>query len=476
MTSIDADPVRRGTLAQALVRPRFLLTAWPWRALFHSGVTGAISLVLIVVAAPVYLPWALVLAQMVSAPWDTVEIGAPATAGILVGLVMVVGVSPLIALPLAVLERRRLPFVSRGSVSSGHRTPPPGLWGWVRTRYTESATWREVAYMFLLMPIGVLVLNVLAWTALLGGVMALSPLLAEESPDSVLVFGPYTVTTAEQALPLALLSPLALVVLFYAAGILAQGHALVARALLVGPPKEELRAELSEVTESRSRLVNAFEYERSRIERDLHDGAQQRLVALSMDLGLARLDLEESSEADRRVVAAQAKANDLIEELRQLVRGIHPRVLTDRGLPAALAELADHCPVPTRVDTEIPGRLPAHVEGTAYFVVAEALTNVYKHTEANAVTVHASTVRTEAGKPGKPGGAGESGESGEILQVEVTDYGSGGADPAKGSGLTGLKDRVAVMGGTMELFSPKGGPTRIRVELPCGPIPPIPGA
>jgi signal transduction histidine kinase len=177
---------------------------------------------------------------------------------------------------------------------------------------------------------------------------------------------------------------------------------------------------------------------------------------------MARLDLEEDGEADRRVASAQAKANDLIEELRQLVRGIHPRVLTDRGLPAALAELADHCPVPTRVDTEIPGRLPAHVEGTAYFVVAEALTNVYKHTEANAATVHA---RTGPGAPDEP----------DVLVVEVTDYGAGGADPAKGSGLTGLKDRVAVMGGTMELSSPEGGPTRIRVELPCRPIPPTPG-
>ncbi|MFE3459465.1 sensor histidine kinase [Nocardiopsis aegyptia] len=466
MTTIEAAPARPRTLAQALARPRFLLTPWPWRALFHCAVTAAVALALIVVAAPVYMPWALVLGKVVSAPWDMAEYGAPAIAGFLVGLVMVVCVSPLIALPLGALERLRLPFVSDGPVTSGHRTPPPGLWGWIRTRYTESATWREVAYLYLLMPIGVLVASVLAAITVLGGVMALAPLLVEDT-HSVIAFGAYDITTAEQALPLALLSPLVLAVLLYAAGILGQGHALVARALLVGPPKEELRAELSEVTESRSRLVNAFEYERSRIERDLHDGAQQRLVALSMDLGLARLDLDEDGEAGRRVAAAQAKANDLIEELRQLVRGIHPRVLTDRGLPAALAELADHCPVPTRVDTEIPRRLPAHVEGTAYFVVAEALTNVYKHTEANAVTVHAHTVRAEPGKPEAPG---------ETLKVEVTDYGSGGADPAKGSGLTGLKDRVAVMGGTMELSSPEGGPTRIRVELPCGPIPPTPGA
>jgi len=156
---------------------------------------------------------------------------------------------------------------------------------------------------------------------------------------------------------------------------------------------------------------------------------------------------------------------------RELVRGIHPRVLTDRGLRDALQELADHCPVPVTVETAIPHRLPPHVEGTAYFVVAEALTNVYKHARADAVTVraHLAPGDPRAATAGAPGTA--RGDGTAVLTVEVTDDGVGGADAAHGSGLTGLGDRVAVMGGTMGLTSPEGGPTRIRVELPCGPIP-----
>ncbi|MEV2275476.1 sensor domain-containing protein [Nocardiopsis sp. NPDC049922] len=462
MTTLDTASRRPGSLTQAMARPRFLLTVWPWRALLHSVTTVVVGTAAAVVALPLYLPWAMALGTMASRPWDTTRIGEPVIAGFIVGLVTIAAFSPWVALPVGSLERRRLRMVSAGPVNSGHRSPPPGLWGWVRTRYTEGATWREVAYMYLLLPVSGLVLLVLGALASTGAVMALSPFLLYAEPDTAISLGAYTVTTPEQAIPLAIVSPVLLVMLLYTSGMLAQGHAVIARALLVGPPREELRAELTEVTESRARLVNAFEYERRRIERDLHDGAQQRLVALSVDLGLARLDLEESSEADRRVAAAQAKANDLIDELRGLVRGIHPRVLTDRGLPAALAELADHARVPTRVDTEIPGRLPPHVEGTAYFVVAEALTNVHKHAEATAVTVHARTAPDDDPEP-------------DTLVVEVADDGAGGADPAGGSGLTGLRDRVAVMGGTMDLSSPDGGPTRIRVELPCGPIPPTPG-
>ncbi|WP_077690473.1 MULTISPECIES: sensor histidine kinase [Nocardiopsis] len=455
------NPRRRPrTLFQALLSPRFLLTAWPWRALAHSVNTMFVGWALAAVAMPVYLPWVVFAAMLATRPWDTLP-AVSMTAVFVVGLVMVVVFTPLIALPLGALERRRLPLVTRGPFSSGHRPPPPGLWGWVRTRCTEGATWREMGYAALLMPFALAVTMVLGALFSMAIVMAVGPVLVSQGGEAEIALGLTTVTTPEEAVPYMLLSPAVLVVLLYASGILAQGHAVVARALLVGPPKDELRAELSQVTESRARLVSAFEYERRRIERDLHDGAQQRLVALSMDLGLARLDMEEGSEADRRVAAAQAKANELIDELRELVRGIHPRVLTDRGLPAALAELADRCPVPTRVDTDIPRRLPAHVEGTAYFVVAEALTNVYKHTGADAAAVHAGTA---SGGPGRP----------DTLLVEVTDHGPGGADPARGSGLTGLRDRVAVMGGTMELSSPEGGPTRIRVELPCGPIPPTP--
>ncbi|MFI7637002.1 histidine kinase [Nonomuraea sp. NPDC049400] len=207
--------------------------------------------------------------------------------------------------------------------------------------------------------------------------------------------------------------------------------------------------ELSEVLRSRARLVDAFELERRRIERDLHDGAQQRLVALSMTLGLARLDLPDDSPAGRLIERAHDEAKQALAELRELIRGVHSQVLTDRGLGAAIRDVAGRSPVPVDVAVELDGRLPAPVEVTAYYVVSEALANLAKHSQATGGAVAA---RVERG----------------TLVVEVRDDGVGGADPAKGTGLTGLADRLAVVGGRLSLSSPVGGPTLIRVEIPCG--------
>ncbi|WP_460746777.1 sensor histidine kinase [Nocardiopsis oceani] len=441
------------TLLQALASPRYLLTSWPWRSLAYTLTTLVVGVVLFSVALPVYGPWALFAGML-----GTGTSSGPLVFWFFFGLCTVLCFAPLVAIPLGVLERRRLYLVMPDENRSGHRAPPAGLWGWIHTRYSEAATWREVVYAAAMFPIFGLVFLLLGALASLTLVLALSPFLLLNENEPAISVAWATLTTPAEAVPHALASPILAALLLYACGLMSYGHGVIARALLVGPPKEELRAELDQVTESRARLVNAFEYERRRIERDLHDGAQQRLVALSMDLGMARVDLEEGSPADSRVAAAQGKADELIDELRELVRGIHPRVLTDRGLHDALQELADHCPVPVSVETAIPHRLPAHVEGTAYFVVAEALTNVYKHADATAVTVRAHLA------PAAPAAVG-------TLAVEVTDNGAGGADPGRGTGLTGLGDRVAVMGGTMGLSSPEGGPTRIRVELPCGPMP-----
>ncbi|MEU1727237.1 histidine kinase [Nonomuraea sp. NPDC005692] len=207
-------------------------------------------------------------------------------------------------------------------------------------------------------------------------------------------------------------------------------------------------SELSEVMRSRARLVDAFETERRRIERDLHDGAQQRLVALSMTLGLARLDVPEDSPTARMLDAAHDEARQALAELRELIRGVHSQVLTDRGLGAAIRDVAGRSPVPVDVDAEELGRLPAPVEVTAYYVVSEALANVARHSGATRAAV---TARTAAG----------------TLAVEVRDDGVGGADPASGTGLTGLADRLAVVAGRLSVSSPPGGPTLVRVEIPC---------
>ncbi|MEV0149372.1 MULTISPECIES: sensor histidine kinase [unclassified Nonomuraea] len=207
-------------------------------------------------------------------------------------------------------------------------------------------------------------------------------------------------------------------------------------------------AELSEVLRSRARLVDAFETERRRIERDLHDGAQQRLVALTMSLGIARLDLPDDTPAGRLVARAHDEAKQVLAELRALIRDVHSQVLTDRGLPAAVRDVAGRSPVPVEVELTLEERLPPAVEVTAYYVVTEALTNVARHSGASAARV--------------TGGA-----DGGTLVVEIHDDGRGGADPERGSGLTGLADRLAVVSGKLSVSSPAGGPTMVRVEIPC---------
>jgi signal transduction histidine kinase len=208
----------------------------------------------------------------------------------------------------------------------------------------------------------------------------------------------------------------------------------------------ELRARVEELRASRERLVRAGLDERRRIERDLHDGAQQRLVSLRLALGLAR-KAEDPEAAARLVDGAISELDSALSELRTLARGIHPGVLTDHGLEPALEALADRAPLPVRVEADS-GRLPAAVESAAYFTVAEALTNVAKYAHASRASVKLSL------------------RNGHAL-VEVRDDGVGGADPHAGTGLSGLSDRLAALGGRLELESPAGEGTLVRAEIPC---------
>jgi len=210
----------------------------------------------------------------------------------------------------------------------------------------------------------------------------------------------------------------------------------------------ELRAKVEELRASRARIVEAGYAERRRVERDLHDGAQQRLVALAMSLKLARSRLEADPQTSAELLdEAIAELGETTRELRELARGIHPAVLSDRGLEAALGALADRSPVPVEVVGTPPERLPAAVESAAYFVVAEALTNVARYAEAEAASVGL----------GREDGA---------LAVEVADDGVGGADPTAGTGLRGLADRVAALGGELRVESPPGGGTKVRARIP----------
>lgn len=423
-----------------MLRRRFLVGGWPWRCLAYL-LTAALPLTVAAVPMGVLaLPWAVAARRATDAHPAPVAVALFA----LLGVVLVAGAGPLVAVPLAELERRRLRLVDVRPVASGHRTVR-GPWSWLRTRYAEAATWREVGYLCLFIVVAPVLSLALLLFALLIGAFLISPLLAR---DSTVALGFTSVDDPWQALPYALAGLMLLPAVPYVLAVVAGAHAVVARSLLRHGPDERLRAELVEVSRSRARLVDAFEAERRRIERDLHDGAQQRLLSLTLQLGLARLDVPPDSPAARSVGEAHEEAKRLMTELRELIRGIHPRVLTDRGLTAALREIADRSPIPVTVDAELPDRLPAHVEGTAYFVVSEALTNVAKHSGASEAVV---TVRREA----------------DLLTVEIRDDGDGGADPRAGSGLTGLADRVAVIDGRMLLSSPVGGPTVVHVELPC---------
>jgi len=210
-----------------------------------------------------------------------------------------------------------------------------------------------------------------------------------------------------------------------------------------------MEARIGELETSRAGVVDAAETERRRIERDLHDGAQQRLVSLAMDLGRAKAKFGTDPEGAAEIVSqAHDQAKEALAELRNLVRGVHPPVLSDRGLDAALSGLAALSPVPVTVSVELPSRPPAAIEAIAYFVVAEALTNIAKHAHAHHARILVVGVDDQ-------------------LSVEITDDGVGGADPA-GQGLSGLAARVAGVDGQFRVTSPPGGPTTLEVTLPCG--------
>jgi signal transduction histidine kinase len=212
----------------------------------------------------------------------------------------------------------------------------------------------------------------------------------------------------------------------------------------------ELRESLAELRASRARLVHAGDAARRRLERDLHDGAQARLVGLALLLRTARMRAADDPELAGLLDRAQEDLQTSLAELRELARGIHPAVLTDRGLEPALEALVSRVPVPVTVQAGVAGRLPAPVESAAYFVVSEALANVAKYAMATEASV---LVRRENGR----------------VIVDVRDDGVGGADVSRGSGLRGLADRVAALDGTLSVDSPSGRGTRLRAEIPCAP-------
>ncbi|MGI5492931.1 sensor histidine kinase [Microtetraspora malaysiensis] len=388
--------MRTRTALEALARHplSFLRSRWPWRSLAYLLSSAGLGVAVAIAAGAISLLGFIPL----------MVVAGLAAAGLLVP-------------PVARFERWRLRLVDLTPIA-----PTPGR------------LWREAGLTLVsLLVLWWIDLVVVCFTV--GGpvVLILSP--AVQPVDGGWGFA--------AALAASVAGLLLLPVAAYAVTVWAGARGAVIRALLA--PRE---ADLAEVLRSRARLVDGFEVERRRIERDLHDGAQQRLVALSMRLGLARLDLPPDAPIAEQLAQAHEEAKRAMAELRELIRGVHPQVLTDRGLAAAVRDVAGRSPTPVDVDVSLPRRPPEAVEVAAYYVVSEALANIAKHSRASRARVHGRLVD-------------------DVLVVEIRDDGIGGADPLGGTGLTGLADRVAVTDGRLSLSSPVGGPTTIRVEIPC---------
>ena len=353
---------------------------------------------------------------------------------------------------LAQLERSRAG--SYGDAIADSVSPLLGE-NWFRRfleRFRSAARWREIGHHLAQLP--VCVLSYAATAAVWCGSLAmlLLPFVIGTMPDDSAKYWLFELDASDPARWLALAigaMGLLLVAPWVTLG-LARLQWLMADRLLGPTDQERLNAQVVEAQSRRTAAVDSAEAERRRIERDLHDGAQQRLVALAADLGAAVDKLDDDPVAGKAMVAAaHEEAKAALGEIRDLVRGIHPVILEDRGIDAALSAVVARSPVPVVLDVQIADRPPAAVESAAYFVVTEALTNVARHS--GATRAHVTIARTA-----------------DRLVVEVRDNGHGGADASKGTGLSGLRERVSGMGGTTYVISPDGGPTTIMVELPCG--------
>lgn len=336
--------------------------------------------------------------------------------------------------------------------------PPLRSTGWWRRlleRGCSGARWKEVGYLLLLLPLGVM--NVVLVTAAWCGALALLtlPLYVSALPEGSAKFWLFQVAAGGDAWIVALVGLLGVVFLAPWITVVLGRLDAVTCSWFLGPDERALQEARVRAAESgRAAAVGSAETERRRIERDLHDGAQQRLVSLAMELGATRehFDDEDKEMIRTRVVHAHEEAKAALQEIRDLVRGIHPVILEDRGLDAALSAVVARAPLPVALEVDVDPRPSPEVESAAYFVVSEALTNVARHSGATNAAV--SLVRV-----------------GDTLVVEVRDNGSGGADRSAdagdGTGLAGLRERAASLGGSIHLDSPVGGPTILRTVLPC---------
>ena len=366
--------------------------------------------------------------------------------------VVVIGV-PILAVTLMLVrvgsdaERARAALVlEEGAIPRPPRPRASGFWAGWNARLRDRATWKELGHMLLLGPIGVGAgtLAIGLWSVALAAVT--SPIFRPLAPDG-------STLASVGAVEIALFVVGGLIVGAIAAAVtvaVAQACAAAARGLLAPDERALLAARVRSVEESRAGAVESADSRLRRLERDLHDGAQHRLAYVAMELDRARTKLaaDDPDGAEALLASAHDESKRAMGELRDLVRGIHPSVLADRGLDAAVSGLAQRCPVPVAVDSKLPGRPPTAVEAAAYYVVAESLTNVGKHSGAHHASV---TLRAEP----------------EALRVEIADDGGGGAHRTSGSGLEGLAQRVEALDGSLSIASPADEGTTVTAVIPC---------
>ncbi len=322
----------------------------------------------------------------------------------------------------------------------------PGFGGWVRSlwqQFIDGPTWRGVAHAAISTVLGLVVVP--AVTAFASGIALLfAPLYAD---DSVALSGTGIRVAPEWAIVGGALAIIVSLAVLFGIALL---HGVLARAILASSREEQLIEAARTAGAQREGAVRASEVERTRIERDLHDGVQPRLVSVGMTLGLAQQKIDSDPDAAKELLAeAHTSTKAAITELRQLARGIHASVLDDRGLDAALSALAARSHVPVHLDVRVDGRCGKTAEAALYFAIAESLTNAAKHSRAQECRV---VVRSR--------------DDGS-LWARVEDNGLGGARVVPGGGLDGIINRIAAAGGTVRLDSPAGGPTSLEVNVPC---------
>ncbi|GAA5190965.1 sensor domain-containing protein [Rugosimonospora acidiphila] len=346
------------------------------------------------------------------------------------------------------LQRRWARDWSGVTILSPYREPPPerpelagtlgGRLRRCRWLLTDPATWRDLLWGFAGLPVGA-ALGTLPASLILHGVggILVAPFLWLLLPGHS-IFWALSIPAGVVFLPIGLI----------AGPHLLRGHALFSASLL-GPGRRAMAVRVTELSESRTQVVDSSAAELRRIERDLHDGAQARLVALGMNIGLAeQLFASDPRTALTLLAEARESSGQALSELRDLVRGIHPPVLAERGLDGAVRALALTLSLPVDLDIRLPGRAPAPVESAAYFAVAEALTNVVKHSLATQAWMRLAH------------------EHGTLTAI-VRDNGVGGAGVTAGGGLDGIRRRLAAFDGTLTVSSPPSGPTELTMELPC---------